>query len=76
MTTTAFEVLGMTCGGCAKSVSRCIQSVAHVQSVIVDHTTHRATATWVAECSPDDQQMATQAICAAVEAAGFECRPL
>ena len=76
MTTTAFEVLGMTCGGCAKSVSRCIQSVAHVQSVSVDHTTHRATVTWVAECSLDDQQMANQAICTAVDAAGFECRPL
>ena len=76
MTTTAFEVLGMTCGGCAKSVSRCIQSVAHVQSVSVDHVVHRATVTWVAECSPDDQQTAAQAICAAVDEAGFECRPL
>ncbi len=76
MTATAFEVLGMTCGGCAKSVSRCIQSVAHVQSVNVDHTTHRATVTWASGCSPDHQHTAIQDVCAAVTAAGFECRPL
>lgn len=76
MTSTEFEVLGMTCGGCEKSVVRCIEAIPHVGSVAIDRAANKAAVMWTDGATAGDQQTASLQICQAVEDAGFDCRPI
>jgi len=76
MASSEFQIDGMTCGGCEKSVLRCIEGVAHVAAVQVDRHQHKATVTWCDAATQEDRQSSVTMICAEVAAAGFECRPL
>lgn len=75
MKSTEFRIQGMTCGGCEQSVSRTISAFAEVADVHVDRGQNKAVVTWKDAVSPDGQAKASQSVCAAVEAAGFECAP-
>lgn len=75
MKTTEFHIQGMTCGGCEQSVSRTISTIAEVASVQVDRSQSKAVVTWRDALGPDGQAMASKSVCAAVEAAGFDCAP-
>jgi copper chaperone len=55
-------VTGMTCGGCARSVERALSRVKGAERVVVDLATGRAEI---------DGTAATEALVAAVEAAGY-----
>lgn len=71
-----FFIEGMTCGGCEKSVSRAISSLPEVADVQVDRSQKKAVVHWAAELSSDAERVAQEKICASLEAAGFECRPI
>lgn len=73
MNTTEFRVEGMTCGGCEKSVTRTIAAIAEVSSVAVDRSRNQAVVTWKEGVAETTQKNASQSICQAVEAAGFDC---
>ncbi|WVN41765.1 heavy metal-associated domain-containing protein [beta proteobacterium MWH-UniP1] len=75
-TQSTFHIDGMTCGGCEKSVSRTILSFDTVADVSVDRSQHQAVVSWKAGLSDQAMQAASQQICQAVEAAGFDCRPI
>ncbi len=70
-----FHIEGMTCGGCEKSVTRTVLSVASVADVMVDRGQNQAVVTWKPGLSADAVESASQQICRAVEEAGFDCRP-
>lgn len=72
---TTFRIDGMTCGGCEKSVTRTVLSVSEVADVQVDRTQNQAVVTWKAGLSDDAKAAASQQLCSAVEAAGFDCQP-
>lgn len=72
---TVFHIDGMTCGGCEKSVARAIGNLSRVRDVQIDRSQHLATVAWRAPLTDIDVIDAQQQVCAAVEAAGFECRP-
>ncbi len=60
------NINGMTCGGCAKSVSKVLLSVNGVQSAEVDFAGARAAVVF------DNKQTDIHALISAVEEAGFE----
>ncbi len=70
-----FHIEGMTCGGCEKSVTRTVLSVASVADVMVDRGQNQAVVTWKPGLSADAVASASQQICRAVEEAGFDCQP-
>ena len=61
-----FEVRGMHCGGCVKSVTRAVSQLPGVQAVEVSLETGAASVQY------DDATVAPAAIVAAIEAAGFD----
>ena len=65
MTTTQFQVTGMTCGHCAMSVREEVQEVAGVTGVQISHRTGELTVT---SAEPVDEA----AVVAAVEEAGYQ----
>jgi copper chaperone len=65
MTTTQFQVTGMTCGHCEMSVLEEVQEVPGVESVEVSHQSGRLT---VISAGPVDEA----AVVAAVEEAGYQ----
>ena len=65
MTTTQFQVTGMTCGHCAMSVREEVQEVAGVTGVEVSHQSGQLTVT---SAEPVDEA----AVIAAVEEAGYQ----
>ncbi len=75
MKSTEFRVQGMTCGGCEQSVMRTISTIAEVASVSVDRSQNKAVVTWKDTIGADSQARASQSVCEAVEAAGFDCAP-
>lgn len=65
MTTTQFQVTGMTCGHCEMSVREEVQEVAGVTGVEVSHQSGQLTVT---SSEPVDEA----AVIAAVEEAGYQ----
>ncbi|PLC11443.1 heavy metal transporter [Kocuria flava] len=65
MTTTQFQVTGMTCGHCEMSVREEVQEVAGVTGVQVSHQTGQLSVT---SAEPVDKA----AVIAAVEEAGYQ----
>jgi copper chaperone len=65
MTDVAFEIHGMTCGGCENSVQRAIGLVPGVEAVHADHEARVVEVRFTTE--PDDDAVRT-----AVEDAGFD----
>lgn len=65
MTTTQFQVTGMTCGHCEMSVREEVQEVPGVTDVQVSHQNGRLTVT-------SDQPVDEAAVVAAVEEAGYQ----
>ncbi|GAA2123907.1 MULTISPECIES: heavy-metal-associated domain-containing protein [Kocuria] len=65
MTTTQFQVTGMTCGHCAMSVREEVQEVAGVTGVEVSHQSGQLTVT-------SDLPVDEAAVVAAVEEAGYQ----
>jgi len=61
-----FKVEGMSCGGCVASVERAVKAVAGVSAVEVRLAEAEATVVF------EPQQATVAAICAAIEAAGFD----
>lgn len=61
-----FTIKGMTCSGCAKSVSAILLGIEGVDSAIVNFEQHRA------EIEFDEQQTNTQALISALDDGGFE----
>jgi copper chaperone len=61
--TTIYQVSGMTCGGCARSVERAIKSVAPDAAVTVDLASGRVSVEGAVE---------QQAIAQAIDEAGFD----
>jgi Cu+-exporting ATPase len=68
---TELLVSGMNCGNCVQKVSRALQSVPDVANAVVVLDQGRATVRWKPGASRD-----TSALVKAVEAAGFEAKPL
>lgn len=71
---TRFLIGNMTCGGCEKAVARAIGSVAGVGEVLVDRSRGEARVQWTADTDAGRRAQASQDICNAVEAAGFDCK--
>ncbi|UNK70605.1 heavy-metal-associated domain-containing protein [Microbacterium sp. H1-D42] len=65
MTTTEFQVTGMTCGHCEMSVREEVTKIAGVDSVDVSHQTGRLLVT-------SDVPVDTSAVIAAVDEAGYQ----
>jgi copper chaperone CopZ len=65
MTTVAFEVKGMTCEGCEKSVSNAVGQVNGVTKVVASHAAEQIDVAFASE--PNDEAVRT-----AVEEAGFD----
>ncbi|MUN64869.1 heavy metal transporter [Kocuria sediminis] len=65
MTTTQFQVTGMTCGHCEMSVREEVQEIAGVTGVEVSHQSGQLTVT-------SDQPVDEAAVIAAVEEAGYQ----
>jgi copper chaperone CopZ len=65
MTTTTYEIKGMTCGHCVGSVSSELGQLPGVSDVQVDLATGTATVT-------SEQPLDAQAVRAAVDEAGYE----
>ena len=65
MTSTQFQVTGMTCGHCEMSVREEVQEVSGVTDVQVSHQSGRLTVT-------SDQPVDEAAVIAAVEEAGYQ----
>ncbi len=72
--TSAFSVEGMTCGGCEKSVVNATSTLPGVAQVVADRQQNRVVVTWKEDVAASEQQRYSQAICDAIEAAGFDCR--
>lgn len=72
--TSEFSVEGMTCGGCEKSVVNAISTLPGVAQASADRQHNRVIVTWQNGITQPDQQRQSQAICEAIEAAGFDCR--
>lgn len=70
METITLSVQGMTCGGCAKSVTRVLSDIQGVAKVDVDWQHGRAVV------QVDTTQTAVQALVDAVEDAGFDAEVL
>ncbi|MGF2949211.1 heavy-metal-associated domain-containing protein [Microbacterium alcoholitolerans] len=68
MTTTEFQVTGMTCGHCEMSVREEVAKIAGVDSIEVSHQSGRLV---VASESPVD----AAAVIAAVDEAGYQAVP-
>lgn len=66
MATATFVVKGMSCGGCANSVTRALESVTGVQAADVDLRTEKAFITF------DDLKTNVAALKIAVEDAGYD----
>lgn len=66
MQTLSLTIEGMTCGGCAKSVSSILLSIDGVESAIVNLERKNAEITF------DEQKTHAQALIAAIEDGGFE----
>jgi copper chaperone CopZ len=66
MTTTTFKVTGMTCGCCETSVRQHVTAVEGVKDLNVDAATGELVVTGTAD---------TEAVLAAVGAAGYEASP-
>lgn len=64
MTTTEFQVTGMTCGHCELSVREEVEEIPGVQGLEVSHETGRLAVT-------SDQPVDETAVLAAVEEAGY-----
>ncbi|MBN7793759.1 heavy-metal-associated domain-containing protein [Microbacterium esteraromaticum] len=64
MTTTEFQITGMTCGHCEMSVREEVTQIAGIDSVDVSHTTGRLVVT---SAAPVDEA----AVIAAVDEAGY-----
>jgi copper chaperone len=75
-TESTFRIDGMTCGGCEKSVVRAISSMNEVVHVDIDRSQNKAVVRWASELNADAERLAQEKLCACVEAAGFECRPI
>lgn len=60
------KIEGMTCGGCAKSITTALQSCRGVRSVIVDHNSG------LAEIDFDPEQISVEQIKTAVAESGFD----
>lgn len=71
--TTRFLIGNMTCGGCEKAVAKAIGNVPGVGEVHVDRTRGEARVQWTADTDAGHRARASQDICSAVEAAGFDC---
>lgn len=65
MTTAAFHVKGMTCGGCESSISKAVALVPGVTRVDASHEAERVDVDFVGDADDD-------AVRTAVEDAGFE----
>ncbi|GAA1751517.1 heavy-metal-associated domain-containing protein [Kocuria aegyptia] len=65
MTTTQFQVTGMTCGHCEMSVREEVQEIAGVTGVEVSHQSGQLTVT-------SNQPVDEGAVIAAVEEAGYQ----
>lgn len=65
---TELHVEGMSCGGCAASVTKAVEALEGVERAEVDHAAGRARI-W-----HDPQRSPAGALAAAVEAAGFDVR--
>lgn len=65
MTTTEYQVTGMTCGHCERHVTEEVTQVEGVESVEVSHETGRLVVT-------SSQEISDAAIVAAVDEAGYE----
>ncbi len=72
--TSVFSVEGMTCGGCEKSVVNATSALPGVAQVVADRQQNRVVVTWKEAVTAPEQQRYSQAICDAIEAAGFDCR--
>ena len=70
METITLSVQGMTCGGCAKSVTRVLSDIQGVAQVDVDWQNGRAVV------QVDTTQTAVQALVDTVEDAGFDAEVL
>lgn len=70
METITLSVQGMTCGGCAKSVTRVLSDIQGVAQVDVDWQNGRVVV------QVDTAQTAVQALVDAVEDAGFDAEVL
>ena len=73
MNPSEFRIEGMTCGGCEQSVLRTISAIPEVAAVQVNRAQQQALVSWKEGLTPQAQGQACQSICAAVEAAGFDC---
>lgn len=71
--TIRFLIGNMTCGGCEKAVAKAIGNVPGVGEVHVDRTRGEALVQWTADTDAGHRARASQDICSAVEAAGFDC---
>ena len=69
MTTTEFQVTGMTCGHCEMSVREEVEKIAGVESIDVSAQTGRLVVTSAAEVDAD-------AVIAAVDEAGYQAVPV
>ncbi|AZN30518.1 copper chaperone [Flaviflexus salsibiostraticola] len=65
MTTTEYQVTGMTCGHCERHVTEEVTQVEGVESIEVSHETGRLVVT-------SSQEISDAAIVAAVDEAGYE----
>ncbi len=65
MTTTEYQVTGMTCGHCERHVTEEVAQVEGVESIEVSHETGRLVVT-------SSQEISDAAIVAAVDEAGYE----
>ncbi len=72
--TSEFSVEGMTCGGCEKSVVNATSTLPGVAQVLADRQQNRVVVTWKEGVTAPEQQHYSQAVCQAIEAAGFDCR--
>ena len=69
MSTTEFQVTGMTCGHCEMSVREEVEKIAGVESIDVSAQTGRLVVTSAAEVDAD-------AVIAAVDEAGYQAVPV
>lgn len=68
MTTTTYQVTGMTCGHCVASVTAEMQTIAGVTNVAVDLPTGQVTVT-------SEQPLDEQRVAAAIDEAGYQLTP-
>ena len=63
--TRRFDVTGMTCGGCERSLSRAVSRLPGVSAVAASHAEQTATVTY------DNTLVTPEAIAAAIKDAGY-----